>query len=63
MPEDDPLEPDIIDSDEEPEEQPAPRNAISCWMALLLIMIASCLLMRVLCFNLSVFNFDPIPFQ
>lgn len=63
MPEDDFPEPQIIDSEEGLEEQPAPRNAVSCWIAIILIIIASCLLMRVLCFNLSVFNFDPIPFQ
>ncbi|MBG0788774.1 MAG: hypothetical protein H0S79_27100 [Anaerolineaceae bacterium] len=43
------------------EEQPAPRKGISCWMAVILIVTAACLLMRVFCFNLTVFDFRPIP--
>ena len=54
-------ESEMIEEDEFLEEQSAPRKGITCWMALILIIIAACLLMRVLCFNLSVFNFDPLP--
>lgn len=62
MPENTPSdESEFVDEDEFLEEQSTPRKGITCWMALILIIIAACLLMRVLCFNLSVFNFDPLP--
>ena len=60
-PDEDSAESNQTEIDDFLEEQPPQKNAVSCWMALILIIIAACLLMRVLCFNLSVFNFDPIP--
>ncbi|QRN83135.1 hypothetical protein JR338_12150 [Chloroflexota bacterium] len=60
-PEDEPFVSIEDDDDEFLEEQPAPRKAVSCWMAVILIIVAACLLMRVFCFNLLVFDFRPIP--
>lgn len=60
-PEDESFEPIEGENEESLEEQPAPRKAVSCWMAVTLIIIAACLLMRVFCFNLTVFDFRPIP--
>lgn len=59
--EDEPIKPIEDENDEPLEEQSAPRKAVPCWMAVILIIIAACLLMRVFCFNLSVFDFRPIP--
>lgn len=60
-PEDEPFGPIEDENEEYLEQQPAPRKAVSCWTAVILIIIAACLLMRVFCFNLTVLDFRPIP--